>query len=104
MRKLFIVSSIIIITLLVGWSLLWRPAVWSFVIFGPLFVLGYYDLLQTKHTIVRNFPVFGRLRYLAEDLRPKVQQYFVESDTNGTPFNRQNRSVIYQRAKKQIDT
>lgn len=73
-------------------------------IFGPLFVLGYYDLLQTKHTIVRNFPVFGRLRYLAEDLRPKIQQYFIESDTNGTPFNRQNRSVIYQRAKRVDDT
>ncbi|MEO8886152.1 MAG: FMN-binding glutamate synthase family protein [Mucilaginibacter sp.] len=104
MRKLFIASSLIIIALLVGWSLLWKPAVWSFVIFGPLFVLGYYDLLQTKHTIVRNFPVFGRLRYLAEDIRPKVQQYFVESDTNGTPFNRQSRSVIYQRAKKVDDT
>jgi glutamate synthase domain-containing protein 2 len=104
MRKLFIISAIVILAVLVGWSLIWRPAVWSFVIFVPIFVLGVYDLLQTKHTIVRNFPVIGRLRYLAEDLRPKIYQYFVESDTNGTPFNRQNRSVIYQRAKKVDDT
>ncbi|MDB5109310.1 MAG: FMN-binding glutamate synthase family protein [Mucilaginibacter sp.] len=104
MRKLFIVSSIIIIAVLTGWSILWPPAVWSFVIFGPLFILGFYDLLQKRHTIERNFPVFGRLRFLMEDLRPKIYQYFIESDTNGTPFNRQNRSVIYQRAKKVDDT
>ncbi|RZA01708.1 MAG: FMN-binding glutamate synthase family protein [Sphingobacteriaceae bacterium] len=104
MRKLFIVSAIIILAALVGWSMIWRPAVWSFVLFVPIFILGVYDMLQTKHTIVRNFPVVGRLRYLAEDLRPKIYQYFVESDTNGTPFNRQNRSVIYQRAKRVVDT
>jgi glutamate synthase domain-containing protein 2 len=103
-RKLFIVSAILITALLIGWSILWRPAVWSFVIFGPLFLLGIYDLLQKRHTIERNFPVFGRLRFLMEDLRPKIYQYFIESDTNGTPFNRMNRSVIYQRAKKVDDT
>lgn len=104
MRKLFIFSAITITILLIGWSLLWPPAVWSFVVFGPLFVLGTYDLLQKRHTIERNFPVFGRLRFLMEDLRPKIYQYFIESDTNGTPFNRMNRSVIYQRAKKVDDT
>jgi glutamate synthase domain-containing protein 2 len=61
-------------------------------------------MLQPKHSIVRNYPVFGHLRYLMEELRPKIYQYFIESDTNGTPFNRQNRSVVYQRAKKVDDT
>jgi glutamate synthase domain-containing protein 2 len=104
MRKLFIFSTIIILATLIGWTLIWKPAVWSLVIFVPIFVLGIYDMLQTEHTITRNFPVFGHLRFLMEDLRPKVYQYFIESDTNGTPFNRQNRSVIYQRAKKVDDT
>jgi glutamate synthase domain-containing protein 2 len=104
MRKPFIYSAIIIAALLIGWSILWKPAVWSFVIFGPLLILGIYDLLQKRHTIERNFPIFGRLRFLMEDLRPKIYQYFIESDTNGTPFNRQNRSVIYQRAKMVDDT
>jgi len=104
MRKLFIFSTIVILTALIGWTFLWKPAVWSLVIFVPFFILGIYDLLQTKHTITRNFPVFGHLRFLMEDLRPKVYQYFIESDTNGTPFNRQSRSVIYQRAKKVDDT
>lgn len=104
MRKLFIFSAITITALLIGWSLIWQPAIWAFVIFGPLFILGIYDLLQKRHTIERNFPVFGRLRFLMEDLRPKIYQYFIESDIDGTPFNRMNRSVIYQRAKKVDDT
>jgi glutamate synthase domain-containing protein 2 len=70
----------------------------------PIYAVGFYDLVQKKHSIVRNFPVFGHLRYVMEDLRPKIYQYFVESDTNGTPFNRQNRSVVYQRAKMVDDT
>jgi glutamate synthase domain-containing protein 2 len=61
-------------------------------------------MVQTRQAIRRNFPVAGRLRYIMEDLRPKIYQYFIESDTNGRPFNRINRSVIYQRAKKEIDT
>ncbi|WP_428331242.1 FMN-binding glutamate synthase family protein [Mucilaginibacter sp.] len=104
MRKLFIISTVIILALLVGWSFLWRPAVWSFLIFGPIFIVGIYDLFQKKHSIVRNFPVFGHLRFVMEDLRPKIYQYFIESDVDGTPFNRQNRSVIYQRAKMVDDT
>jgi glutamate synthase domain-containing protein 2 len=104
MRKLFIVSSVIILVLLIGWSLIWKPASWSLVVFVPVIALGFYDLFQTKHTITRNFPVFGHLRFVMEDLRPKIYQYFIESDTNGTPFNRQNRSVVYQRAKAVDDT
>jgi len=104
MRKLFIVSAIILLAVLVAWSIVWKPAVWSLVIFVPFFILGIYDMLQTKHTITRNFPVFGHLRFVMEDLRPKVYQYFIESDTNGTPFNRQYRSVVYQRAKMVDDT
>jgi len=104
MRKLFIVSATIIVLLLLGWCFVWPPAVWSFVIVGPLVIIGVVDLFQKKHSIVRNFPLFGHLRFVMEDLRPKVYQYFVESDTDGTPFNRQSRSVIYQRAKKVDDT
>jgi glutamate synthase domain-containing protein 2 len=104
MRKLFIISAVIILVLVSMWTVIWPPAAWSFLLLGPLFIIGVYDLVQKKHSIVRNFPVFGHLRFLMEELRPKIYQYFIESDTNGTPFNRQNRSVIYQRAKKVDDT
>ena len=90
--------------MLVAWTLIWQPAIWSLVIFVPIFALGIYDMIQTKHTITRNFPVFGHIRFLLEDIRPEIYQYFIESDTNGTPFNRQNREVVYQRAKNVDDT
>ena len=66
--------------------------------------MGVVDMVQKRQSIKRNFPLAGRLRYVFEDLRPKIQQYFVESDTDGAPINRIDRSVIYQRAKKQLDT
>lgn len=61
-------------------------------------------MLQTKHTLIRNFPIFGRARWIMEALRPKLYQYFVESDTDGRPINRIDRNTIYQRAKKVTDT
>jgi glutamate synthase domain-containing protein 2 len=60
--------------------------------------------MQTHHSIMRNFPVIGRMRWVAEWLRPKMYQYFVESDTDGAPYNRLSRNVIYRRAKKVNDT
>lgn len=74
------------------------------IILLPILLLGWIDMFQVKHTIVRNFPILGRLRYVMEDLRPKIYQYFVESDIDGRPFSRVYRSVVYQRAKLETDT
>lgn len=104
MRKKFIIYSSVIILLMLGISLLWKPLLWGFIVIAPLMILGIYDLLQKKHSIVRNYPIIGRLRFLMEEIRPKFYQYFIESDTDGSPFNRLNRSVIYQRAKMGNDT
>ncbi len=104
MRKLFVIGSIVLTTLLILWSYFWIDVLFLFVIVGPIIVMGIVDIIQTRQSIRINFPVVGRLRYVFEDLRPKIQQYFVESDTDGAPINRNERSVIYQRAKKQIDT
>lgn len=104
MRKAFIAIAAFLVTATVMISLAWPPFYWAFIFIGPIVILGVYDLYQPKHSIVRNYPVVGRLRYFMEDLRPKVYQYFVESDTNGKPFSRLNRSLIYQRAKKENDT
>lgn len=104
MKKLFILSSIAAVSLISIWSWFWLPALFGFLIVGPLVYMGIEDMVQTRQSLKRNFPLFGRLRYVFEDLRPKIQQYFVESDTDGAPINRNDRSVIYQRAKKQVDT
>lgn len=77
---------------------------WCMAVVGPLVVLGVRDMLQSKHALLRNFPVVGHGRYISDWLRPKIYQYFVEPDTEGRPFNRLDRAVIYQRAKAVTDT
>ena len=61
-------------------------------------------MLQTHHSIRRNFPVLGRARWILESIRPEIQQYFIENNTDGRPFSRERRSLIYQRAKKDVAT
>ena len=72
---------------------------WILLVAVPLTLLGFYDLVQTRHNLLRNFPVFGHLRWMFEGMRPEVRQYFFESDTNGSPFNRDQRTLVYERAK-----
>lgn len=57
------------------------------------------DLLQKRHSVLRTFPVVGHLRFLLEGIRPEIQQYFIERNWDGRPFDRDTRAVIYQRAK-----
>lgn len=71
---------------------------------APLCILGLRDLIQNSHAIKKNFPIIGNLRYLFEEIRPEINQYFIESNTGGRPFSREQRSLVYQRAKKQLDT
>ncbi len=72
-------------------------------LFVGLSLLGFYDFHQTRHAVRRNYPVIGHLRYLFEYVRPELRQYFLESDTEATPFSRQQRALVYQRAKQQPD-
>ncbi len=105
MRNEFIVFSVLSLIIIGAVAyFLWTPILWVLIILGPIILLGFYDMFQAKHAIMRNFPLFGRGRYLMEDMRPKLYQYFIESDTNGTPINRVDRSMVYQRAKKELDT
>lgn len=103
-RKVFIVSAILILVAVAGIYTIWKPIIWSLIFFGPIILIGLRDIFQTKHTIKRNFPVVGNFRYMLEEIRPEIMQYFVETDTEGRPINRQFRSLIYQRAKKVNDT
>lgn len=105
MRRIFIIVALLslVVTFLLGYyfSINW------YVLFAGVLVvsiMGFYDMVQTKHSIRRIYPVFGRLRYVMEELRPKIYQYFVESDIDGRPLNRIDRSTVYQRAKQDNDT
>src|ERR1700758_5566015 len=68
-----------------------------------LTLLGVRDFFQTRHSIRRNYPILGHLRFFFEFIRPELRQYIVESDTEARPFSRNQRSVVYQRAKKELD-
>ena len=72
-------------------------------VLGALAALGWRDVRQTRHAILRNYPVIGHLRFLLEFIRPEIRQYFVESDHEQAPFSRQQRSLVYQRAKGEPD-
>ncbi|MDX1476531.1 MAG: FMN-binding glutamate synthase family protein [Saprospiraceae bacterium] len=103
-RKFFVASILTVAVVLLLHLYVWPGAIWLFALVGPLIAIGIYDLVQTRHTLLRNFPVVGHGRYISDWLRPKIYQYFVEPDYDGRPFPRLLRSVVYQRAKNVLDT
>ena len=68
-----------------------------------LVLLGLWDLVQKHHAILRNYPIMGHFRFFFEFIRPEIRQYFIEGDTEAQPFSRAQRSLVYQRAKGQVD-
>lgn len=105
MRSLFFFISAFLILLVALFGHFFDPAfLWMYVPLLPLVGMGMHNALQKKRAILRNYPILGMLRYFFEEIRPEIQQYFVENDTDGAPFSRELRSVVYQRAKKQLDT
>ncbi len=72
-------------------------------VFLGLVLLGWRDTLQQRHSVLRNYPVIGHLRFLLEYIRPEIRQYFLESDHEAAPYSRQQRSLVYQRAKGEAD-
>jgi glutamate synthase domain-containing protein 2 len=94
-------------------GVLWLLASFTWVAFGIggalallglfLSLLGLRDVRQTRHAVLRNYPVIGHLRFLLEFVRPEIRQYFIEADHEAAPFSRQQRSIVYQRAKGEAD-
>lgn len=95
-----IVGSIILSS--VAWAYAATSSWWWMLLAVPatlLVLVGLFDVTQTSHSILRNYPILGHFRFALESLRPELQQYFVERDTDGTPYDRSARSLIYERAK-----
>ena len=76
---------------------------WPLVIFGPLTLIGIWDLAQSEHSLLRNYPLLAHLRWMFEGIRPEIRQYLIESDQDAVPFSREQRNVVYQRAKDLLD-
>ena len=91
------VGVMAVITFVAGF---WTPWVFIlFIVFAGLTILGIRDVNQTSHAIVRNYPVLGHIRFLFEKIRPEIRQYLIEGDQEEQPFSREQRSLVYQRAK-----
>ncbi|MCG9791047.1 FMN-binding glutamate synthase family protein [Flavobacterium algicola] len=88
---LFIITALVYYYLKLGFLLL--------IVLPIILIIGFYNTVQKKHAILRNFPVLGYARYLFEMIAPEIQQYFIERSTDGKPFSRNQRSLVYQRAK-----
>lgn len=91
-----VVALTLLSLILLVWSAwFWLPAI----VFFGLSLLGVYDVLQPSHSILRNYPVIGHMRFFFEGIRPEIRQYLIESDQDEEPFSREKRSIVYQRAK-----
>ena len=102
-----ILAAFITVTLLFGVLVYFIPQTGTIIlvsISGFLTLVAIYDSMQTKHSLLRAFPVIARLRWFFEDERGKIQQYFIEDNLNGTPINREKRSIVYQRSKLSKET
>jgi glutamate synthase domain-containing protein 2 len=85
-----------------SWLTAGHGAAWAG-LFLVLVAVGLHDVVQVRRSILRNYPVIGHLRFMLEYVRPELRQYFLENDTEATPFSRAQRSLVYQRAKGDSD-
>jgi glutamate synthase domain-containing protein 2 len=103
-RRLYYFISFVCLPLVLLLGFVWHPAHWLLFFLIPYAVIGMYDILTTKHNVLNNYPVLGHFRYMLEFVSPEIRQYFVETNESGRPYNRIVRSLIYSRAKGQVDT
>ncbi|MUL85917.1 FMN-binding glutamate synthase family protein [Mycobacterium sp. CBMA247] len=89
---LAVLAALAAVLIHAGWSL-------AAAVLFALAALGTWDLVQTRHSILRSYPILGHVRFLMELIRPEIRQYFIESNTEATPFDRETRDLIYERAK-----
>ena len=104
MSRYLLYVACLALTLFSAWMSL-RSAhwYWPLGIFGALSLLGTWDMLQTRTTLRRNYPILAHLRYLLESIGPEIRQYFIQDDMQEVPFSRRQRALVYQRAKNVVD-
>ena len=105
--RFFVLTSVVVIAAILlfadldGYSSIY--VVIPLFLFTGLALLGIHDILQTRHAVLRNYPLMAHIRFILEEIRPEIRQYFLESEKDGTPFSRDKRAIVYQRAKRALD-
>ena len=103
-RYLALLMSAFVFLLALALALFHRSETWWLAVpSGALTLVGIIDLAQTRQALRRNYPILAHFRYFFESIRPEIRQYFLEDDTDARPFSRNQRSIVYQRAKVQTD-
>ena len=103
LRYLTLIIAGFIFILSLAIALLTHNGWWLAILSGALTAVGIADVTQTKRSILRNYPLLGHFRFFFETIRPEIRQYFLEEDTEQNPFSRNQRSIVYQRAKQALD-
>ncbi len=97
-----LVSALGIGALILGQS---NPPIYQYLLAGVSTVssaVGAFDYLQKGSALRANFPILGHLRYFFESIRPELRQYFWEDDDDALPYSRNQRAMVYQRAKSEM--
>ncbi len=102
-RYLPLTFAVLITGALLPLALIWAGFWLLLVPMAALSTLGFRDLMQPRHSVLRNYPIVAHARFFLEKIRPEIRQYFLEDDSTGTPFARKKRAIVYQRAKGQLD-
>jgi len=100
----YLIAGLLVVSLALSLALHSPHWWWGVAVFGALTALGTYDLVQRKSTLRRNYPILAHFRYGLESIGPEMRQYFIEGDTTEVPFSRQQRALVYQRAKNVLET
>jgi len=104
-RHIFFVSALVIsVAVVLGAIFGTVHALWLLLIVVPLTLLGLWDVYLSGHNVLINYPVAGHLRYAFEFISPEIRQYFIETNENGRPFNRLQRTLVQERAEGRPDT
>ncbi len=104
--RFIVYTLVVLIAAALSFAMYWMPSILvviPLVLFAALAVIGTIDLLQRRHAILRNYPLTAHIRFILEHIRPEIRQYFLESEKDGTPFSRDKRALVYQRAKRALD-
>ncbi len=99
MRNRFFIYGFLLLFISIAISWFFSGWIWLPIVVGILLLIGLFDVFQSRHSILKNFPVLGHFRYFFEFISPELQQYFIERNIDGKPFSRAHRALAYQRAK-----
>ena len=104
--RFIVFTAVVLATAALTVAIFFSPTIYvaiALAIGAALTMLGTHDLIQKRHAVLRNYPLTAHIRFILEEIRPEIRQYFLESEKDGTPFSRDKRAIVYQRAKQALD-